>query len=356
MVAHLLAVKGAGDDGGVTVVDRLDHPIVLAPLSGGPSTPELAAAVATAGGFGFLAAGYLTVDAVRERMNLLRELSDRPFGINLFVPGGPADPAVYAPYVELLHAEARAAGLPVGEPRYDDDGWEAKLDLVTADPPAIVSFTFGCPDSSVIQRVRQAGAEAWVTVTSPEEARHAARAGADGLVLQGSEAGGHRGSFVNRPELPTLGVLALLQLTADLGVPRMAAGGIATGAGVAAALAAGATAAALGTAFLRCPEAGTSAPHRDALSSGRPTRLTQSFSGRLARGIVNEFMDRHDGHAVTAYPEIHYVTAPTRAWAREAGDPAWINLWAGQAYPLSRAEPAREVAERMIAELATARG
>jgi nitronate monooxygenase len=116
-------------------------------------------------------------------------------------------------------------------------------------------------------------------------------------------------------------------------------------------MAAGATAAALGTAFLRCPEAGTSPVHREALTSGRPTRLTQAFSGRLARGIVNDFMQRHDGHAVTAYPEVHHVTAPTRAAAREAGDPDWVNLWAGQAYPLSRAEPATEVVGRLVAEL-----
>jgi nitronate monooxygenase len=332
----------------VTVLESLHCPVVLAPLSGGPSTPELAAAVNAAGGFGFLAAGYLTAEALRQRMATLRELSDRPFGVNLFVPGAPSEPASYASYAERLRAEASAAGFPVGEPRYDDDGWEAKLDVVTAEPPAIVSFTFGCPDGDVLQRVSEAGSEPWVTVTSPEEAQQAVDAGAAGLVLQGAEAGGHRGSFVNRADLATYGILALLQLTADVGVPRMAAGGIATAAGVAAVRAAGAVAAALGTAFLRCPEAGTSQPHRDALSWRRPTRLTRAFSGRLARGIVNGFMERHDAEAVTAYPEIHYVTAATRAAAREAGDPEWINLWAGQAYPLAEEIPAAEVVRRVI--------
>jgi len=338
----------------VTIVESVAHPIVLAPLAGGPSTPELAAAVNEAGGFGFLAAGYLTVEVLAERMARLRALTDKPFGVNLFVPSTPTDPTVFASYAAILSAEAEAAGLPVGEPSYTDDGWEAKLDLLASDPPAIVSFTFDCPHSDVIARVKAAGSEAWVTVTNPEEAAIARAAGADGVALQGGEAGGHRGTFINSPDMPTYGVLPLLQLTADLGLPRIAAGGLMSGAAVAAVLRAGASAAALGTAFLRCPEAGTAQPHRDALTSGRPTRLTQSFSGRMARGIVNEFMARHDGESVAAYPEINSLTSPLRAAARERGQAEWINLWAGQAYPLARELPAAEVVAMIAAEFAAA--
>jgi nitronate monooxygenase len=331
----------------VTIVDSLRHPIVLAPLAGGPSTPELAAAVNEAGGFGFLAAGYLTVDALAQRIARLRELTDKPYGVNLFVPSAPTDPAVFASYVAVLTDEATAAGLPVGEPSYTDDAWKDKLDLLTADPPAIVSFTFDCPSPEVIARVKAAGSEAWVTVTNPDEAEIAKAAGADGVALQGGEAGGHRGTFVNAPDMPTYGILALLQLTADLGLPRIAAGGIMTRPAVAAVLAAGASAAVLGTAFLLCPEAGTPQPHRDALSSGRPTRLTQSFSGRMARGIVNEFMARHDDESVAAYPEINSLTSPLRAAARERGNAEWINLWAGQSYPLAQAHPASELVAQL---------
>jgi nitronate monooxygenase len=339
----------------VTVISALEHPIVLAPLSGGPSTPELAAAVNAAGGFGFLAAGYLSADDLRQRIAKLRELSEQPFGVNLFVPGEPTAPGIVDPYVELISQDATARGYSLGTPRYDDDGWEAKLDLLCDDPVAVVSFTFGCPDAAAIERVQQAGSEAWVTVTTPDEAAQAKAAGADGLVLQGAEAGGHRGSFANTRDLPTYGVLALLQLTADLGLPRMAAGGIAHGSAVAAVLAAGAEAAALGTAFLRCPEAGTNRAHRQVLAtSTAPTRLTQAFTGRLARGIPNRFMDTYDPHAVTAYPEIHYVTAPMRAAAREAEDPSVLNLWAGQAYPLAEAIPATEVVARLVEQAASA--
>jgi len=338
----------------VTIVESLPHPIVLAPLAGGPSTPELAAAVNEAGGFGFLAAGYLSAEELARRIARLRELSDKPFGVNLFVPSAPTDPAAFAPYVELVVAEAEAAGLPVGEPTYTDDAWDAKLDVLASDPPALVSLTFDCPSPEVIARIKAAGSEVWVTVTTPDEAETAKAAGADGVALQGGEAGGHRGTFVNAPGMPTYSVLALLQLTADLGLPRMAAGGLMTGGAVAAVLRAGAAAAVLGTAFLRCPEAGTSQPHREALTSGRPTRLTQSFSGRMARGIVNDFMARHDGHAVAAYPEINSLTSPLRAAARARGDAEWINLWAGQAYPLARELPAAGVVATIAAELARA--
>lgn len=337
----------------MSIVEELEVPIVLAPLSGGPSTPELAAAVNAAGGFGFLAAGYLRAPDLRDRIAATRELTDRPIGVNLFVPGEPAAFGSYESYIERIGEQASAHGLQAGPPRYDDDGWEAKLDLLCDElrkkPVAIVSFTFGCPPAEVLARVKDVGSEAWVTVTTPDEAAQARDAGASGLVLQGAEAGGHRATFVNSRDMPTYGVLPLLQLTGDLGLPRMAAGGLGTGAAVAAVLVAGADAAAIGTAFLRCTEAGTNLAHRAVLAkSTAPTRLTQAFTGRFARGIPNRFMETNDAHAVTAYPEVHYVTAPLRAAAREAEDPAWLNLWAGQAYPLGESIPAGEVVGKLV--------
>jgi len=314
------------------ILDTLEIPIVLAPLAGGPSTPELAAAVSGAGGLGFLAAGYLTADELGRRIARTRELTDRPFGVNLFVPGPVADPETYAAYVAGLQAE----GLEFGAARTDDDDWDAKLALLEADPPAVVSFTFGCPD--VLGRFR----ESWVTVTSPEEALGAVEAGATALVVQGSEAGGHRGSWVDTPDLQPIGLHALLQLI-DVDVPLVATGGIASAAAVQAALALGARAAQVGTAFMRAPEAGTSQAHRDALASDTRTELTRAFSGRLARGIRNRFLDEHRD-APIAYPEIHYVTAPVRAQARKDGDASLINLWAGEAHALAQARPAAEIA------------
>jgi nitronate monooxygenase len=331
------------------VLDELEVPIVLAPLAGGPATVDLAAAVCDAGGLGFLAAGYRTPDALASQMAELRSRTSRPFGVNVFAPlAGPAEPDSYAGYVERLAARH---GTTLGEPRHDDDGWEAKLALLREQAPPVVSFVFGCPPAGVIAALRERGSSVWVTVTSLDEASAALAAGADALVAQGYEAGGHRGGFADDDAAPPLGLLALLQLlAARTDSPLVAAGGIASGRGVAAVLAAGASAAAVGTGFLRTPEAGTSAPHRAALATDAPTALTRAFTGRSARGIVNEFMRDHGADAPRAYPEIHHVTAPLRQAARERGDAELVNLWAGQAHALAPEAPAAEVVARLVAE------
>lgn len=325
----------------------LDLPIVQAPLAGGPSTPALAIAVCEAGGLGTLAAGYKTPEALVTDIETVRAATARPFAINLFAPpGAPADAGKVARYVEALAAEGLE---PLGEPRHDDDAFPAKLDAVEAHRPAVVSFTFGCPAADVVERMQAAGCAVWVTVTTPDEAEQAARAGADALVVQGAEAGGHRGSFDDRAP-GDIGLLALLQLVAArVDRPMVAAGGIMTGRAIAAVLALGADAAQLGSALMRTPEAGTSAPHRAALAGGAPTGLTRAFSGRTARGIVNRFQREHPD-APSAYPEIHHATAPLRAAARTAGDAERINLWAGQAYALARELPAGELVRALAAE------
>ena len=328
------------------ILDSLEIPIVLAPLAGGPSTPELAAAVSEAGGLGFVAAGYLAAGEIDRRLSRTRELTRGPVAINLFVPGpGPSAPAVYAPFVARFRAWAEGEEVAIGEPRYSDDDWEAKLALVSARPPAVVSFTFGCPEPAVLQAVRHAGAETWVTVTSPDEARLAEQSGAEVLVVQGAEAGGHRGTFVDRPDDPVYALLPLLALIRDVAaLPLVAAGGIASPEAVRAVREAGAAAAQVGTAFMLAPEAGTATAHREAISAAGSTVLTRAFTGRLARGIRNRFIDEHGAAAPLAYPELHYLTAPMRATARQTGDAGLINLWAGQAHALARARPAGETA------------
>jgi nitronate monooxygenase len=334
----------------VPLFDDLALPVVLAPLAGGPSTPELAAAVSNAGGLGFLALGYLSAEQSAERLGATRALTSAPFGVNVFAPvSGPAEPRTYEPYIVRLGEWAQRRGYELGAPRFGDDDYGAKVELLESDPPAVVSFTFSCPERAVVERLQRAGSEVWLTVTTPDEARLAAETGADALVVQGAEAGGHRGSFEDGPEAEQIPLQSLLHAVAEAvpDLPRAAAGGIATPGGVAAALAAGAAGAVAGTAFMLCPEAGTSAAHREAIRSDRPTALTRAFSGRTARGIVNEFMEELDEHAPFAYPEIHYVTAPARAAARERGDGAAINLWAGKAHALAREAPAGEIAREL---------
>ena len=334
------------------ILETLRIPVVQAPLAGGASTPALAAAVVRAGGLGFVAAGYRTPEAVRADIAAARELGGRAFGVNVFVPGpGPADPAAYSAYARELGDEAARRGLAVGEPRWDGDGWEEKLALLLEDPVSLVSFTFGCPPADVVAALHAAGTEVWVTVTEPGEAREAVAAGADALVVQGVEAGGHRGTFSDEDGAGLVGLLALLQLLRSaVEVPLVASGGIATGRGLAGALAAGAAAGQVGTALMRCPEAGTAAVHRERLTAPGATALTRAFTGRTARGIVNAFGREHSATAPRAYPEVHHLTAPLRAHARAAGDGELLHLWAGQARELASEEPAEAVVTAMAAE------
>jgi nitronate monooxygenase len=326
------------------VLDEIAHPIVLAPLAGGASTPELAAAVSEAGGLGFIASGYLTAEALEERIGGVRKLTDAPFGVNLFVPGDPeAETPGLGPYLDRVAQEASRFGAELGEARYDDDHYLEKLALIAESRPAVASFTFGCPEPDRIGALKESGIEAWATATTPGEAQVALQSGPDALILQGAEAGGHRASFIDSDEEP-LSTLVLLRLVAQRArLPLIATGGLTDGPAVAAAMVAGATAAQLGTAFLNADEAGTEPAYREALTTRSPTALTRAFSGRRARGIVNQFMPEHSADAPSAYPQIHHATSPLRAAARKRGDVEGFNLWAGQAHELAPSGPAAEI-------------
>jgi nitronate monooxygenase len=333
-------------------LDDLAVPIVGAPMAGDPGTPELAAAVCMAGGLGFLAAGYKSSEAVREDIAALRALTTRPFGVNLFYAvRDTVDDAAISRYRESLRVEEERYGVSSGEARWTDDGWAEKLRLMQELRPAVVSFTFGCPEREVVDSLRERDIAVWATVTSRAEAEIALGAGVDALVAQGGEAGGHQGSFRQHDDdpLPVLFLTELVALLADQ--PVIAAGGIATSSAIRAVLAVGARAAQIGSAFMLSPEAGTSEPHRRALRAGGATRLTRAFTGRRARGIVNRFMAEHESLAPAAYPEIHYLTAPLRAAARERRDGEGLNLWAGQAHAFAREAPAGEIVERWAEEL-----
>ena len=337
-----------------TVLDTLRFPIVQAPLSGGASTPELTIAASRAGAFGFLAAGYLTAERLREDIQRVRRSLSEPFGVNLFVPGeDSADPAGLQSYAERVRAEASRIGAEPGDPKWSDDEWPAKLELVLAERPAVVSFTFGCPERGILDELHRAGIEVWVTVTEPDEAELVAAAGGDVLEVQGFEAGGHRASFVDEDGVGEVGLLTLIRLASRrVRLPLVAAGGLCDGYAVAAVLVAGARAAQVGSALLDTLEAGTSTPHRESLRFHGRTTLTRAFSGKRARGIVNGFLDRNSAAAPAAYPQVHYLTAPMRTAARADGEPDLINLWAGQAYELiEHGVSAEHVIERMAAEL-----
>jgi len=333
-------------------------PIVQAPMAGGPSTPALTAAVADAGGYGFVAAGYLSAEGLREAIATTRTLSGAPFGVNLFVPSPPGDSGEVAAYAAALAPEVKRLGVALGEPRWDDDAYDAKLDVVEVAHVHLVSFTFGCPTPEVVERLHRAGLQVAVTVTSALEARLAADAGTDLLTVQGSEAGGHQGSFADLAanHRPLISLLAQIRETTD--VPMIGTGGVMTGRDAAAVLAAGAIAVQLGTALLCTPEAGTSALHRQALLDGRHpgTILTRAYTGRFARGLANRFALEHDGQAPSAYPEVHHLTRPLRAAAAQAGDASVPSLWAGTGWRELTAEPAATIVRRIAADARQANG
>ncbi|WP_007024902.1 NAD(P)H-dependent flavin oxidoreductase [Saccharomonospora iraqiensis] len=328
--------------------DSLRVPVIAAPMAGGPSTPELVAATARAGAFGFLAGGYLSAAALADQISTARALSDDAFGVNLFVPGIRSTVDL-SPYTARLRAEGGRYGVEPGDPRWDDDGYAAKLDLLVEARVPVVSFTFGVPLESDVDRLHEAGSTIVVTVTSPDEAREAAAVGADALCVQGFEAGGHRGVFTDDVTDPfggeLHGVLAGLRLiAAATDLPLIAAGGLVHGADVAAVLTAGAVAAQLGTAFLRADEAGTHPTQRRVLAEGsRPTAVTRAFSGRPARGLVNRFLREHTDQAPAAYPQLHRLSKPIRAAAGRADDPEAMSLWAGQTYARAPHGPAEHI-------------
>ncbi|MEV5489789.1 nitronate monooxygenase [Streptomyces bobili] len=344
------------------LTDLFPLPIVQAPMAGGVSLPQLAAAVSEAGGLGFLAAGYKTADGLYQEMKQLRSLTSRPFGVNLFMPQPEhAETGAVEVYAHQLAGEAAWYQTELGDPDSGrDDGYDAKLAVLLDNPVPVVSFHFGVPRSDVLDALRRAGTFTLVTATTAEEAVAVERAGADAVIVQGVEAGGHQGTHRDIPENDGsgIGVLALLaQIREAVSLPLIAAGGLMRGSQIAAVLAAGASAAQLGTAFLATPESGAAAVHKDALTNPLfvRTELTRAFSGRPARGLVNRFLREHGPYAPAAYPEVHHLTSPLRKAAAKAGDAQGMALWAGQGHRLARALPAGQLVEVLTAELDTAR-
>lgn len=332
----------------------MDFPIIQAPMAGGAANPVLAAAVSNAGGLGFLAAGYKTAEDVRREIIETRQLTQKPFGVNVFVPSyEPIDEIALAHYRKRIEHEAFKIGTTIGEAFSDDDDWDNKITILKEEKVAVVSFTFGCPEQDIIRELQHTGSIVVVTVTNVEEAKIAANRGANALCVQGIEAGGHRGSFTNKTE-EDYGLLVLIRLIQnEIDLPIIAAGALMHGRDVAAVLTAGAAAAQLGTAFLRCPESGASPLHKAALVdvSFQKTDVTRAFSGRRARGLVNHFLTAYSEEAPAAYPHIHHMTKTMRKVAGKKNYPELMALWAGQGHKFAKELAALEIVQDLVAEL-----
>ncbi|MGJ3254717.1 MAG: NAD(P)H-dependent flavin oxidoreductase [Alcanivorax sp.] len=334
-----------------------DLPLIQAPMAGVQDW-RLAAAVCEAGGLGSVPAGMLNAQGLEEQLTQLSAATDNPWNVNFFCHRPPTpDPLGEQRWVETLLPfyeafAADASAIPHGPSRQPfDQDCAAVLERFR---PAVVSFHYGLPEAALLDRVKATGATVLSTATTVEEALWLAANGADGVIAQGLEAGGHRGHFLSDDLSLQQGTISLLpQIRDAISLPVIAAGGIATPAGVKAARTLGASAVQVGTAYLLCPEATTKGVHRQWLQSDRArhTALTTVFSGRPARGMMNRLMDTLGPlpEAAPAFPLAGNAIGPLRAAAEAQGSGDCSPLWAGQFASACREVSATEVT-RWLAE------
>ncbi len=315
----------------------LKHPLIVAPMAGGPSSSDLVAAASAAGALGAMGGAYSNAAAIEAFAAQVRQRTDKPFAINLFIPHSIPD---VAPDQLERAVEATAgyrAELQLPPPQlsapYEED-FDVQFEAVLRIKPACFSFVFGLLPADHVRAAKKAGIPLIGTATTPEEARALEDSGVDAVTLQGFEAGGHRGIFDAHASDPAINLRELLtQSVGKIRVPLIAAGGIMTASDVRAVLQAGAQAVQVGTAFLACAEAGTSAPYRAKLlaTPERRTRTTRAFSGRFARGLENRFMDEMEtkGAAILPFPAQNKFTRDIRGASTAKGSADFLSLWAG---------------------------
>ncbi|WP_254706321.1 NAD(P)H-dependent flavin oxidoreductase [Streptomyces lunaelactis] len=338
----------------------LEVPIVQGPFGGGLSSVALTSAVSEGGGLGSYGAHILTPDGIGELVSELRKATARPFAVNLWVPhpdeaAAPSDRDRTARYAELLRPWFEELDLSTSqlEEPPPAPGFEEQIDALLAAEPPVISFVMGIPEARVLDEARRRSIRTIGTATTVEEALAIEAAGMDAVVASGSDAGGHRGSFLRPVNESLVGTFSLVpQVAQVVSIPVVAAGGIADGRGIAAALTLGADGVQIGTGFLATEESGASALHRAALHGpdARTTVLTRAFSGRLARAIPNRFTREAlvYENELAPYPIQYTLTRPLRTAATERGLADYVNLWSGQAAALTQPRGAIAYLDELI--------
>ena len=336
----------------------IKHPIIQAPMAGGPSTPELVAAVSNAGALGSLGSAYSTPEQITSDIRKIRALTDKLFNVNLFAGGYAPESAVdAAPVLALLAEIHEALHLPPPAlPAWPVNPFEEQLQAVLEARPAVFSFTLGIPEPRAMARLKTAGIAIFGTATTVEEGKMLEASGVTAIVAQGAEAGSHRGTFAGSFEDAMVPTLELVRsLRAAVSTPVIASGGLMDGRDIAEALARGAAAAQLGTAFLTCPEAGTPEAYRRAILAAREetTVITRAFSGRPARALLNTFVSKLEGKEkiILPFPLQNALTRPMRSAAAKLGESGFMSLFVGQGVTRARAMPAAELISRLVAEM-----
>jgi nitronate monooxygenase len=332
-------------------------PLIAAPMAGGPTTPDLVAACSSAGALGSFGFAYTQPEEMRKQAAAVRAKTDRPFGINLFVSPQPADIAAAAQQSALAAVAAYYAelGLPAPAPAAAPftPNLEQQLAAVAEIRPRVFTVHLDSLPGQKVEQLKKLGIMLGGSATSVAEAKRLDSLGFDFVIAQGGEAGGHRGTYLRDPYQALTGTLALARMIVRaVKLPVVAAGGIMDGEGIAAMLALGAQAAQLGTAFIPCPESGAAPVHKDLLlkTTEDDTAITEKFSGKPARGLVNRFMREMEDKPQLAFPIQNSITGKLRQASAKAGKPDFIALWAGQGAALSRALPAAELIQKLEAE------
>lgn len=329
------------------------HPIIQAPMAGA-STPEMAAAAATAGGLGSLGLALKSPEAAGADMAAARGLTNGALNVNFFCHQPPSDNPVrfasvrdrLAPYYAEFDLGAPPE-TPSAPPPFNED----MLKVVLAAAPSVASFHFGLPPAEMLAPLKETGIIILSSATSPAEARVLEAQGANAIIAQGWEAGGHRGVFDPTTGPGDIGTFALVPQVVDaVSVPVIAAGGIADARGIAAAFMLGASGVQIGTAFLNSPESLVAEPHKKALLSERTTGVTAAFSGRPARGVQNRYMREMEGAELPDFPLMNAMTGPLRGASAKKDGGEFMSLWAGQAHALNREAGTGELLEQLAEE------
>ncbi|MBJ8103878.1 MULTISPECIES: NAD(P)H-dependent flavin oxidoreductase [Bacillus cereus group] len=342
----------------VTEILQVKNPIIQAGMAGAITTPELVAAVSNGGGLGTLGAGYMGPEKIREAIYKIRELTDKPFGVNLLLT---KEIKIEEEKVKeanvLLEAVNRELGIEGEQALKLPKSYKAQLQVLLEEKVPVVSFAFQTLEKEEIDDLKKEGIKVIGTATHVVEAKALAKLGVDIIVGQGSEAGGHRGTFIGKEREAMIGTFALIpQLVAAVPhIPIVAAGGVMNGQGLVAAFALGAEAVQMGSAFLTSEESITHDAYKEAVlqSTDTSTTVTRAFSGKYARGIRNEFIERHEEkeEGLPMYPVQNVLTSKIRQEAAKQNKGEYMSLWAGQASSLARIEPAQHVVERVMKEV-----
>lgn len=347
----------------VTNLLKIEHPIIQAPMAGGITTSDLVAAVSNSGGLGMIGAGYMTPAQIREQISEIKQLTSMPFGINLFVPNEfNAKEEEVKSTNHLLNPIREKLNLPptdhVELPSFHDayEKYVEQIKIVIEEKVPICSFTFGLPSKSVVAELKQHNIMLIGTATTVKEAIEVEKSGMDIVVAQGSEAGGHRGSFMNEEQENLIGLMSLIPQVADnVNIPVIAAGGIMDGRGLMASICLGAQAVQMGTAFLTCIESGAHQVHKEAILHAfeDETVVTRSFSGKPARGLINPFIlnMREYEKDLPEFPVQNSLTQDIRKASGSQNNKDYMSLWSGQSPRLSKNQSVKTLIESIISDV-----